>query len=406
MPQVLKARLGVSLSVLLLGGCGSGGSGPSTPSSPTAPACSATPVTGTPDLTVQQIATGLEQPVDLKSAPGDRSRLFVVEQTGRIRVIRDGVLQGRPFLDITSRVTSGGERGLLALAFHPSYAQNRRFFVSYTNRSGDARVSEYLVSASDPELADSGSEREILLVDHPNGSANHNSDAIVFGPDGKLYIGFGDGDQDPSVSQNLGSPLGKMLRIDVDSGTPYGVPSDNPFVSRPGAFTAIWAYGLRNPWRFSFDRSNGDLYIGDVGENAREEIDVSSGSTGAPGGRGLNYGWDTMEGDTCYYGGTCDRTGLTLPVVTYRTGSEGCSITGGFVYRGCRMPGYQGTYFYGDYCTALVRSFRFQNGAATEQRDWTAQLGRGLISSFGVDFEGELYVLDHRGRVFKIVPVG
>jgi glucose/arabinose dehydrogenase len=241
-------------------------------------------------------------------------------------------------------------------------------------------------------------------VDQP--FANHNGGGLAFGYDAKLYIGLGDGGSggDPfNNAQNLATPLGKILRIDVDSGNPFAVPADNPFVSRPGAFGPIWAYGLRNPWRFGFDRATGDIYIGDVGQNAVEEIDVSLRSAGG----GQNYGWKIMEGDQCFSPSSgCSRTGLTLPVVTY-THSAGCSVTGGVVYQGCRMPGYRGTYFYGDYCSAFIRSFRFQNGAATEQRDWTTPLGRGVgaLSSFGADAEGEIYILDHQdGQVYKVVP--
>jgi glucose/arabinose dehydrogenase len=318
-------------------------------------------------------------------------------------VVREGTLVGRAFLDLSARVsTSGGEQGLLGLAFHPAYAQNGRFYVNYTDRAGDTRISEFRVT-SDPELADAGSERQLLFVDQP--FPNHNGGGLAFGNDGRLYMGLGDGGSggDPRGNgQSLATPLGKMLRVDVDSGNPYGVPPDNPFVSRTGAFGPIWAYGLRNPWRFAFDRATGDLYIGDVGQGAVEEIDY------APSGRGgQNYGWNIMEGDQCYSPGSdCNRTGLTLPVVTY-THSAGCAVTGGVVYQGCRMPGYRGTYFYGDFCSAFVRSFRIQNGAVTEQRDWTASLGRGIgaISSFGSDLEGEAYILDHPGgHVYKVVP--
>jgi hypothetical protein len=360
-------------------------------------------VSGTPNLTTQMVVSGLDQPLDLQAAPGDRTRLFVVEQPGRIRVVKDGSLLGAPFLDIVSRVSSGGERGLLGLAFHPSYAQSGRFFVNYTDRNGDTRISEFRVS-SDPDVADPQSERQLLFVDQP--FANHNGGGLAFGNDGKLYIGLGDGGSggDPQGNgQNLGTPLGKLLRIDVDAARPYAVPPDNPFVAQISAFGPIWAYGLRNPWRFGFDRATGDLYIGDVGQDEVEEIDVTPAS--ARGGQ--NYGWNIMEGNQCYSPRSgCNRNGLTLPVLTY-THAEGCSVTGGVVYQGCRMPGYHGTYFYADYCSAFIRSFRFQNGAATESRDWTSSLGRGVsaISSFGTDAEGEIHILDHQaGRVFKVVP--
>ena len=275
--------------------------------------------------------------------------------------------------------------------------------MNYTDRNGDTRISEFRVS-SDPDVADPQSERQLLFVDQP--FANHNGGGLAFGNDGKLYIGLGDGGSggDPQGNgQNLGTPLGKLLRIDVDAARPYAVPPDNPFVAQISAFGPIWAYGLRNPWRFGFDHATGDLYIGDVGQDEVEEIDVTPAS--ARGGQ--NYGWNIMEGNQCYSPRSgCNRNGLTLPVLTY-THAEGCSVTGGVVYQGCRMPGYHGTYFYADYCSAFIRSFRFQNGAATESRDWTSSLGRGVsaISSFGTDAEGEIHILDHQaGRVFKVVP--
>ena len=333
----------------------------------------------------------------------DRARLFVVEQAGRIRVVRDGNLLGASFLDIASRVSSGGERGLLGLAFHPRYSENGRFFVNYTDRSGDTHVAEFRVG-SNPDLADPGSERTLLFVRQP--FPNHNGGGLAFGNDGMLYIGLGDGGSggDPQGNgQNLGVALGKMLRIDVDSGTPYSVPASNPFVSSANAFREIWAYGLRNPWRFSFDRATGDLYIGDVGQGAREEVDVGLASRAG----GENYGWNIMEGTRCFQPASgCNSAGLMLPVLEYATGSDGCAVTGGYVYRGCRMPGYHGTYFYGDYCTAFIRSFRLQNGQVSDRRDWTGSVGRGIdrISSFGVDADGEILIVDHEGELYRIVP--
>jgi glucose/arabinose dehydrogenase len=391
----------VSLAVFALPGCGSDPASPSEPgASPGTGTCSATPVTGTPNLTTIRVATGFRLPVDLQAPPGDRARLFVVEQNGRIRIFRNAAIVEPPFLDISGRISTGGERGLLGLAFHPRYGENGRFYVNYTDRSGDTHIAEFRASG---DTADPASERELLFVQQP--FANHNGGGLAFGNDGFLYVGLGDGGSggDPFRNgQSLQTPLGKMLRIDVDRGTPYGVPTDNPFLARPGAFPAIWAYGLRNPWRFSFDRSTGDLFIGDVGQNAVEEVSVGLASRRG----GENYGWNVMEGDRCYNASSCDRTGLTLPLAVY-SHDAGCSITGGYVYRGCRLPGYAGTYFYGDYCTSIIRSFRLQNGAPTDTRDWSVALGRGLenISSFGVDAEGEIYILDHAdGEVYKIVP--
>jgi glucose/arabinose dehydrogenase len=383
--------------------CGGSDGPPSPPpTSPPPASCGAgTPVQGTPALTSQLVAGGFRSPLDLQAAPGDRERLYVVEQGGRIQVVRGGQASGT-FLDIASRITSGGERGLLGLAFHPQFAANRRFFVNYTDRQGDTHIAEFRATSADQ--ADPASERQLLFVTQP--FANHNGGGLAFGNDGMLYIGLGDGGSggDPfGNGQSLGTRLGKMLRIDVDRGTPYAVPSDNPFATRGGAMPEIWAYGLRNPFRFSFDRATGDLWIGDVGQNRFEEVDVGVASRRG----GENYGWNTMEGNSCYAPTTgCNMTGLTLPVLDYGHG-DGCSITGGYVYRGCRTPGYAGTYFYGDYCQGFVRSFRLESGRAVDQRDWTSSIGRGVIrnvSSFGVDLDGELYVVDYGGAVYRIVP--
>jgi len=400
-------RLRLPLGVVLLAslwGCGGATPTEPTPSpSPSSGTCAAgTPVTGTPPLTTQLVVRGLSAPLDLQVPPGDRARLFVVEQGGRIRIVRNGAIVSAPFLDISGRIASGGEQGLLGLAFHPRYAENGRFYVNYTDRQGDSHVSEFRVSAN-ADVADANSERELLFVQQP--FDNHNGGGLAFGNDGFLYAGFGDGGSggDPFRNgQSLGTQLGKMLRIDVDRGNPFAIPSDNPFANTSGAVPSIWAYGLRNPFRFSFDRSTGDVYIGDVGQNNVEEIDVGLASRRG----GENYGWNVMEGSECFRPATgCDRAGLTLPVAEYGH-ADGCSVTGGVVYRGCRMPGYAGTYFYSDYCDAFVRSFRLVNGQATDARDWTAQLGRGLNrpTSFGTDADGEVYLVDHDGEVYKITP--
>jgi glucose/arabinose dehydrogenase len=355
-----------------------------------------------PALATQIVAGGLEAPTDLQSAPGDRSRLFVVEQGGRIRVIRDGALLGDAFLDIRNRVSSGAERGLLGLAFHPRYAENGRFFVNYTNLAGDTRVAEYRRSAN-ADAADPASERVLIAEQQP--FPNHNGGGLAFGNDGRLYIGLGDGGSagDPlNNGQNLFTRLGKILRIDVDAGTPYALPADNPFAPQPGLAKEVWAFGLRNPWRISFDRATGDLYIGDVGQDRREEIDVGLASRGG----GENYGWRITEGTLCHNPtANCGTAGLTPPATEYDH-TLGCAVAGGYVYRGCRLPGYQGTYFYGDFCTSMIRSFRLVNGLAADQRDWSSSLSRGVgaISAFGIDADGELYIVDHDGRILKIVP--
>lgn len=397
--------LGGCLAVLL-SACGDSTSPDPTPSGTPPPgACAAgTPVEGTPPLAAVRVASGLSAPVDLQVAPEDRTRLFVVEQGGRIRIVRGGAVLPAPFLDVSGRITSGGEQGLLGLAFHPRYASNGRFFVNYTDRNGDTHIAEFRAS-SNPDLADVNSERTVLFVEQP--FDNHNGGALAFGPDGLLYIALGDGGSggDPfRNAQNPGRLLGKILRIDVDGAPPYVIPAGNPFTGTAGARGEVWALGLRNPWRMSFDRATGDLYIGDVGQNRREEVDVGLASRRG----GENYGWNVTEGTLCFSPASgCSTTGFTLPVVEYATGPGGtCAVTGGYVYRGCRMPGYQGTYFYGDYCSGFVRTFRLQGGAATDPRDFTAALSGdvGSISSFGQDLDGEIYIVDYAGTVYRIAP--
>jgi glucose/arabinose dehydrogenase len=389
--------------------CCGGGSTPSSPASPSNPtsSCAAgSVIQGTPALVGARVVAGLSSPLDVQIPPGERGRMFVVEQGGRIRVARAGALVAAPFLDISARISSGGERGLLGLAFHPQYATNGRFYLNYTDRSGDTHISEFRAPTPAGDAADAASERELMFVAQP--FANHNGGGLAFGPDGFLYIGLGDGGSagDPFRNgQNLGTRLGKLLRIDVNGAAPFAVPSDNPFVGRAGALPEIWAYGLRNPWRFSFDRTTGDLYIGDVGQNALEEIDVGLASRKG----GENYGWNTMEGSRCFSPSSgCNMSGLTLPVTEYGR-SDGFSVTGGVVYRGCRMPGHAGQYFYADYGTGIIRSFRLDNGRATDARDWTNALRASGIrnpSSFGVDADGEIYVVDYDGEVYRIDPAG
>jgi hypothetical protein len=392
----------VSLGVLAACG-GSSGSSPTpvpTATPPGASCATGAPVSGIPALAARLVASGLRNPLDLQAAPGDRERLYVVEQGGRIRVIRNGQLQATPFLDVAGRISSGGERGLLGLAFHPQFATSRRLFVNYTNPRGDTHVAEFRATSAD--AADPGSERILLTSAQP--FANHNGGGLAFDNSGRLLIALGDGGSggDPlGNGQKLDTFLGKILRIDVDAGTPYAVPADNPFRATAGAAPEIWAYGLRNPFRISVDRPSGDLYIGDVGQNRVEEIDVGLASRRG----GENYGWNTTEGSQCFSPASgCNRSGLVLPVYEY-SHSEGCSVTGGVVYRGCRMPDLAGTYFFGDFCTGLVRSFRLANGQATDLRDWTAGLrGIGSPSSFGLDADGEAYVVDYDGEVYRLEP--
>jgi len=369
--------------------------------SPTAGACAAgTPVTGIPALTARLVVSGLRSPLDLQSVPSDAERLYVVEQGGRIRVVRGGQLQAAAFLDVSGRISSGGERGLLGLAFHPQFTTNRRFYVNYTNPAGDTHIAEFRASSAD--AADPGTERVVLTVAQP--FANHNGGGLAFDNSGRLLIALGDGGSggDPQNNgQRLDTLLGKIARIDVDTGSPYALPADNPFLATTGARGEIWAFGLRNPFKIAIDHPTGDLYIGDVGQNRIEEIDIGLASRRG----GENYGWRITEGTQCFNPSSgCDRTGITPPVHEY-THSEGCSVTGGVVYRGCRVPALAGTYFFADFCSGLVRSFRFANGGAGELRDWSSGLrGVSAPSSFGVDAAGEVYIVDYDGEVYRLEP--
>jgi glucose/arabinose dehydrogenase len=389
-------------AVVALAACGGSPSSPAPPSAtpPTASCGAGSPVAGSPTLTARLVASGFRDPLDLQAAPGDRDRLYVVEQGGLIRIVSGGQVQSTAFLDISDRISSGGERGLLGLAFHPQFAVNRRFFVNYTDRNGDTHIAEFRAPSAD--AADPSSEQTLLFVPQP--FANHNGGGLAFDTSGRLLIGLGDGGSagDPRGNgQRLDTLLGKMLRIDVDAGTPYAVPPDNPFRATTEARPEIWAYGLRNPFRFSVDPPTGDLYIGDVGQSRVEEIDVGLASRGG----GENYGWNVMEGSQCYKPGRgCNRAGLTLPVYEYNH-PVGCSVIGGVVYRGCRMPDLAGTYFFGDYCTGFVRSFRLAHGQATDARDWTSSLrGIDAPTAFGRDADGEIYVVDYHGEVYRLEP--
>lgn len=348
-----------------------------------------------------EIASGLDFPLYLTAPPGDLSRLFIVERTGAIRIIKDGTLLPTPFLDISPQVSLAGEQGLLGLAFDPDYGSTGQFLVHYTDPAGDTRLSYFRVSG-DPDVADAASEQVILTADQPYD--NHNGGQVAFGPDGFLYLGLGDGGSggDPGGrGQDLSELLGSILRIDVRGATPYAIPADNPFLGVTGASPEVWSYGLRNPWRFSFDRATGDLYIADVGQGRFEEIDVAPAAEGA--GKGENYGWNRMEGAHCFDGNECDQSGLVLPALEYGH-NEGCSVTGGYVYRGSAVPALQGQYFFADLCRGWVRSFRYSGGDATELTEWPTLGTGGSIVSFGEDAAGELYILDAEGRVSKIVP--
>ena len=334
------------------------------------------------------ITTGLSSPVFL-TQPLNDGRIFVVEQPGRIRVVRNGVLQTTPFLDISSRVLSGGERGLLSVAFHPSYATNRFFYVYFTTQTnGDIRIERFTTMASNPEVADATTSKRILTIPHSL-QPNHNGGLLSFGADGMLYAGIGDGGGggDPyQTGQDQNALLGSLLRLDI-SGDPYTIPPSNPYVGQANKRGEIWAKGLRNPWRYAFDPPTGLLYIADVGQNAHEEVDVVPATQA-----GVNYGWSVMEGASCYGATTCTQTGLTLPVLDYATHVSGtCSITGGYVYRGSAIPAIRGHYFYSDYCAGFLKSLRYSNGVAVDQKDWG--LTSANVTSFGTDFAGELYLL-------------
>ena len=356
-------------------------------------------------LGLERVAGGLVQPLYLDAPSGD-DRLFIVDQPGRVWVVEDGGRLESPFLDINELVNFRGEMGLLGLAFHPGYAGNGRFFVHYTDNDLDTVIAEFSVSA-ERNIANEQSHRVILRVRQPAG--NHNGGMITFGPDGYLYIGLGDGGGSNDQFRNGQDPstlLGTLLRLDVDGPEPYAIPADNPFAGgqTPSGDTAapeIWAFGLRNPWRFSFDEASGRIYIGDVGQRRWEEIHVERADAA-----GLNFGWSTMEGLHCFRPPSdCNQTGLELPALEYGHG-PGCSVTGGYVYRGSAIPQLSGHYFYADFCAGRIRSFFYDGAEATDRRDWANQLGRiSQLTSFGTDGFGELYVMGADGRVFKIVEV-
>ncbi len=333
------------------------------------------------------IASGLTRPVDVQPANDGSGRLFIIEKMGYIRTYENGNLLNEPFLDITDRVNAGGnEMGLLGLAFHPDYEQNGFFYVNYTGDGGHTRISRFQASENS---ADKNSEKVLLVIEQPY--QNHNGGALAFGPDGYLYAGLGDGGNagDPHKNgQNTNSLLGKILRLDVNNGDPYAIPSDNPFNSE------VWAYGLRNPWRISFDRSTGDLWIGDVGQGEWEEIDyLPAGAEG-----GANFGWSIMEGNHKY--DSDPQPGLLLPAMEYSHAEGGCSVTGGYVYRGT-IPEWNGVYLYGDYCSGKVWALILSNGQWQSQVMFETDL---RITSFGQDESGEIYLASDTGSVYRLTP--
>jgi glucose/arabinose dehydrogenase len=360
------------------------------------PEPTAIPQAGFPDpagYTWNLIVDGFSRPLLATNAGDGSGRIFVLEQGGVIRIVQGGAILSDPFMDITGQVGSGSnEQGLLGLAFHPDYESNGLFFVNYTDLNGDTVISRFQVSA-DANVADPASEKILLQVDQP--FANHNGGNLEFGPDGFLYAGLGDGGSqgDPNGNgQSRAAYLAKLLRIDVNSGDPYGIPADNPFANS-GGLPEIWALGFRNPWRFSFDRATGDLYIADVGQNQWEEVDYLP--AGSPGG--ANFGWNIMEGNHPYQGDATD--GMIGPVTEYEHGNR-CSITGGNVYRGQALLAWNGVYFYGDYCSGEILGLVHNADSSWESR---LLYDTGfLITSFGLDEAGEIYVLDRNGGLYQL----
>lgn len=359
------------------------------------------PVEGLPPLETVTVASGLQMPV-FATAPRNDDRLFILEKaTGNIRILKNGNVLDTPFIniDVANAGSLDDERGLLGMAFAPDYASSGIFYVFFVNNGNDEEIDRYHVSAN-ADVADPDSREQIWSNNDP--ATNHNGGTIHFGPDGYLYFGIGDGGgaEDPNGNgQNTGVLFGKMNRIDVST-TPYTIPSSNPFVGVAGA-DEIWSYGLRNPYRWSFDRETGDMYIGDVGQYLYEEIDVEPANTS-----GRNYGWNVMEGTHCFEPASgCNQSGKTLPVYEYGHDPE-CAVVGGYVYRGCNMPGWHGIYFFADYCAEWVRSFEWDgSNGITNFSNQTSLNAGGKIVAFGEDGNGELYIVrQDTGIVQKIVP--
>lgn len=357
-------------------------------------------------LTMPIYASGFSNPIFVTHAPGDSTRLFVVERAGRIRIIKNGIPVTRPFLNIVSRVLTGGERGLLGLAFHPQFPDSNYLYVNYV---GDSLGSDYthisrFTVSSDPDSAVAASEKVLLGIFQPQ--SNHNGGMLEFGSDGMLYIGMGDGGGGGDPLEDAQDPqelLGKMLRLDVDNAPTY-IPADNPFVGSPGVLDQIWAIGVRNPFRWSFDRATGDMWIADVGQNAYEEIDFESDTIAG----GLNYGWDNLEGFHCYEpASNCDSIGMTFPIFEYTHSSNRCSITGGYVYRGCAIPDLDGWYFYGDYCTGEIWRLKRNPDNSVVGPTPLFDLGNFNLVTFGEDYYGELYIAElNSGDIRKLTHAG
>ena len=354
-------------------------------------------------LRLELVFDGFRQPTVL-TAPAGEDRIFVAQRVGVIRILNEAnEILDQAFLDITDRVLAGGiEQGLLGFAFHPDYANNNRFYVYYTDKGGNRQLSEFTSTVSDPNRANSDSERVLWEREQPPDATDirHYSGNVAFGPDGYLWFTSGDGADSRDQGQDPNTMFGAIMRIDVDNGDPYGIPPENPFVDGGGA-PEVFAYGLRNPWRFSIDAVDRLLYIGDVGHADQEEVNVVSIDDG-----GYNFGWSDMEGTRCFHKSDCDPADYTSPVITY-SHEVGLSVTGGYVYRGSEIPELDGTYFYSDWVSSWIRSFDFVNGGVTNEKDWTEELGGsvGQPNTYGVDGHGEMYLLTHGGQVYKFAAV-
>jgi glucose/arabinose dehydrogenase len=396
------STLAATLMAAALAACGGGGGGSPPVTQPDPPQVPEPPKPAFA-LALKEVASGLSAPL-LLTAPAGDTRRFIVERAGSIRILgTDGTVRSTPFLNLTGLISTDGEGGLLSMAFHPSYAQNGRFYIYYTDKFSNIAIDEVKVSAN-PDLADANTLKRIITIPHPT-YTNHYGGMLAFGADGYLYAGTGDGGGhgDPNANaQNLDSLLGKLLRLKVDDviAPLYNVPADNPFVGQPGKRGEIWAYGLRNPWRFAFDQASSSLYIADVGEDKKEEVNVVATSL-----KPVNYGWNIMEGSSCFNAASCAQQGINLPVFEYDHGTNnanGCSITGGFVYRGAALPELAGRYLYSDYCKGYLKSFLYSNGAVSESKDWAVG-DIGQVPGFGQDSAGELYVLSSAGKVYQII---
>ncbi|MCB2201744.1 PQQ-dependent sugar dehydrogenase [bacterium] len=360
-------------------------------------------------LSLQPVVTGLNQPIHIVNAPMDSTRLFVLERPGVVKIVQGDSVLASPFLDISGQVVTGGERGLLGMAFHPDFPDTQAFFLNYVNRTNDTDytfISRFSIT-SNPNVADPGSEQVIFQIRQPQ--ANHNGGTIHFGPDRFLYIGMGDGggSGDPDdLAESPASLLGKLLRIDVRNGGPYTIPPDNPWVGAVDTLPEIFSFGLRNPFRWSFDRATNDLWIADVGQFVYEEINLTRWADAG----GQNYGWDHTEGFHCFEpSSNCDSAGVDWPVFEYTHSGGRCSITGGYVYRGCAIPDLDGWYFYGDYCTGQIWRLNVDSAGTVTAPFPTPVLdiGGADLATFGEDYYGELYVAElNGGRILKMVHVG